>query len=1615
MVQRPHSKSDLDQIRNHDIRRRAQALAYENADYGVADRLRRLAKTYPGMSPGTAYSLAQSGFGPSETAEKLWQLELRSNTQRMPGQRVSGRHNRVTEDVEVESSKLKLKRLLDPEKAVERFNDLMDENRDVPQGMPGLVTSDTFEKLTRDHPKVWASLPEKTRKRLVKQYYDPEQGKNDPGLIGGATQLATKALTPVTHEVDTDIPVLSQVQEGGKALIRGTGTVAQAGQESVAGIIRQYADPSKLFGPDPMAPQEVVEQTTLYQATRRGGILGAATETGTGYIPDPRSKAAQAAAEAARRYSPYLIGGHAWTPGRALADTFSEPEDDLFKIASGTVDLTVALKADPASAFLNVTSMARRSKELIVADNVFDQGLVVAQRDGFVPVKWSEHSLSPAVQRKFEDMAAEPSAFEVHRNTGLPYYNAKGDEVAGRVARAKTADEVAAIYEENLKEVGKPQWAPASRSFQRWRTDLPGIGKPIQVGADTDLNEFASQIDRWLVNLNADYAVRKQFGDEIATVGNDALKQRKVVDTFLRAYGEGLRAYGAPDDLIQDGVKFMRKEYFDDLAYNHSMTEDTSLFNPSGVAVGDTQLHLTDADGFPLMPEDVQQGMRIGKLGDSMLEEQLFHNVVYLPNPRDVRHAVSKYNKFARHPLYQNASDLADMGMNLWKQVTLARIATGLRITGEEQFRLAAYGLASLTRHPMTAASFIIGNPDSRWIERAYRISEENPSLLPFTIAADAFKKKVGRTPSKLYQPHGIQLNPLADALYRRYEAVEGSQRVFLGGFHNVNVLNPNAEHARLIPEGLGDTIMRMREDDLAMAIVFADDLNDVKEAFRNGSLKHYRDYIASYPQKHAVGYDDIAADAVVDDYAASIKRLTGGNRELQEALRTGSIRGRRIYDGRGNVRQAARSEFERIITEGRDARLRLNSGELTQEQIDELTPHNIPDEVAVPRERGFTDAQNRRVLRRLDNGLNYLLDAFLTRPSNYFSRNLMTQQVFLSSMEEAFPYIDNAGRKKILGYMDDANLSKKTKERFRYMDSRLTRIEEASAGPQKFKSAAEYEAQRLAGMKPLPKEHTLTYEEAGEIAARRAINETKEVLYDLSRRNQGMDMLRLLFPFGEAYKEVTTRWMKLIWGNKAVLRRLEQGIYAARESGSSAIYSAVGIPDTPVDVTDPTQGIQGLWQKDQFGNEVFLYPGSNLITEKLFGVPVPLKGSVQGLNLVGNGIPGVGPMIQFPAAWLLSNKPSTDGIRKMIFPVGPPEVSDIFPGFVGKGWKAIFGNPNTDRIFGATVADVAKYLASTKDYDLHGPNAQEEMSRLMDDATKGARGVYMIRAMGQYSLPSAPSPQWLVHDKKGRLTMLWAMADWYHKKAEDPNIGYDEAFRMFLDKFGTRNWFTPQPKTAAITPNAPLSTDEYAWARENPDLKKKFPKTYGLWAPPDGDGDLDSYAYEAQFESGERVALTPEKMLRLAHHRLANMSYNDFKIQFGNSISQSEEILLREYRTQLVREFPGYKDDPINFTRKDVLIAELERAVDEDTLRRNPIMRPLREYLENRAALLLSVQRKGVGSFKAQAATTESIALWSLGEELVDKYPSFQRMWDSVFKGELQTVDTTLGTIDNG
>lgn len=632
-------------------------------------------------------------------------------------------------------------------------------------------------------------------------------------------------------------------------------------------------------------------------------------------------------------------------------------------------------------------------------------------------------------------------------------------------------------------------------------------------------------------------------------------------------------------------------------------------------------------------------------------------------------------------------------------------------------------------------------------------------------------------------------------------------------------------------------------------------------------------------------------------------------------------------------------------------------------EIADEFIPAMLPKPRLKAQERGWRA--------QLDGLVDGLFSVFLSRPSDVASRSPLYAQKLWQEAERLLPFMTDELRDLTVANARKANLPRK----------QIDRIVARSA------RGGDGTIDELMTVEKLTHAH--------------AASEVKRLLYDLANRSQFTEVMRVIMPFAEPWRETLTTWGRLVHEQPRVLRRGQQLVEGARGAG--------------------------FFYTDGFGEEKFAYPGGHLLA-KLAGVPadagqVDLVANASGVNLLAQGfLPGFGPVVQLPAGMLLdrADNPALDGLRDFVIPFGAQEgpdspgswVDSLLPAWMKRLVTAWNADPESDRVYANTVMDVASMLATSGEYtDPLGTIGPEDANRLIADAKRHARRLYVIRGLAQSTLPTGPQPHMSVDTPDG-LVALRALSDEYRRMQEDTDAGgYDTALERFVEKFGFDATLALQPKSKAIRYRS-TSKEGADWERRHRDLVDRFPLAGAFFAPDSADALLDVTAYRRQLESGDREALQPDEVVQLHNRMLGSLAVAQAERQLGDAATTREgRELLSRIRADLRREFPGYgvQVGIPQGARPEQVIAEFARAIEDPELADTPVAEATREWLRlrklaDRWAVELDGRASGFQRAKAAAPVRE----WLRREasELLAEYPEWTNAYERVFARELEQAD---------
>jgi hypothetical protein len=333
---------------------------------------------------------------------------------------------------------------------------------------------------------------------------------------------------------------------------------------------------------------------------------------------------------------------------------------------------------------------------------------------------------------------------------------------------------------------------------------------------------------------------------------------------------------------------------------------------------------------------------------------------------------------------------------------------------------------------------------------------------------------------------------------------------------------------------------------------------------------------------------------------------------------------------------------------------------------------------------------------------------------------------------------------------------------------------------------------------------------------------------------------------------------------------------------------------------------------------------------------------------------------------------------------------------------QKIFASPNNDRDFANTAFEMARYLVSTKDYNL---NSQDAIDKTNQAATGMARRMYVLRTLASFSLPGAPQLEYKGADEQGHLYTQYALINEF-KKLQDQDYG--TATQKFLEKFGEGALLYMQPKSKG---GPPPVDDMYKWVQENPDIAHKYPEVFSLFGP--HAGAFSSSYYDAQIASGQRQSLKPEEAERLANHRVAEMVWRTAKDKIGANATQAQQDYLNTLKDKLLKAYPGFEPTPRDISKVPRMITQITQAMTDPKMSETDIGQAAQVYLAARNKAMGAAKAAGDKTF-ATATGQVGTRNWlrNVGKALVQIEPGFAEMWDQVFSREMRIDEPKVAAL---
>lgn len=1385
------------------------------------------------------------------------------------------------------------------------------------------------------------------------------------------TLLNSAVLEPVKGTVRTGLSVLSAPWEELQALISSAGEVVlDEGDEFEKGGGFTLGT---LFGDLGNLGTDLGEFWDNYtnKAARSGfGLaIGRATRgeslgLGEGWLP-----AGEVFEQREKDKMRLQLDGEFITAGRLAARDVTEPGTGAYQFVSGLVDATGAIVADPAYLGLKSVSGIKNAHKAFQS-----YGLIGSARKTVAPKRVDDY-LRSGVGRRLTSWLTEQSdvrqVWEATGRTSLP--------LARRIAATGNETEMADLLSRTLGTVirEKPTAGFVNRQAGRVSNDygrLFGGGAVVRKQLDahnwrvhrdmpgTKINP--SDVDRAAVDLEGwmraarmgDEAVSRHL-TELARIGEDNPTGVLSVARQIMGDAEGV--------LVSEwGVNPATARRLTKMVTDYSSAHRAYNFDDLGRHV-DSLAPLRVNVGGEILDASPTAGIVSDLIGTGFA----------LPDVREIRRAtpaVRQMQKLMMSNLWKGSVDGMDAIMStVWKPLQLLRGAYTVRVIGEEQVRMGASGYDSLASHPLRAISWMLGaDPKSKLGQRLGKGLEGDWEV------ATRLRKALGGGPdvdpavgrggvsllgerfdsTEVFQHTDAMSRGAAghagmpgEILTGRYVRAQRGDDVFHKGWADRLAHVGNDPVMQRLAGGLSPADVKSIRRNVADWSPTGSEFDDAFEWFWSGSGQKFRQELAIAHKESGLGGKllndrNAAKEYLRQNFGDQLDRLTGRDSDLLSMIGTGKL-GDDI-----NIRQLGAN---RKLTQ----RLRDN--------YDDAAPNYVPVEDTL-----VSSTPGSRTAQRLNDGVDRLFDTLMSKPTNFLSRSPAFRQMYWQRADELLEFAPRAVQEDIIRAARDANVPRHIMEK---MAGRVLK----GAGDR---------VESLGDVDVLAKAF--------------ALDGTKKLLYDLSKRSQLFDMGRIAFPFGEAWKEIITSWGRIMYHNPQAARRAQQVIHGARGGDQD--------PTTGFFHTDPTTN-----------EEVFSYPDFGLFSA-LAGTGdtgrVTPVGRVAGLNVVSATVlPGFGPMIQIPVQNLVPNTPKFEELHSIVSPFGSQPGDTIgqqigasfTPAWAEKIQTAVFSDPKKDRLFANTAMDVMRALHRTGDYPIDSPQA---VQKLYDDAVFKARLLYFVRGFAQSTLPTGPSFQWDTADVRGNLVPVKLLSDELRRMTADEYDGDRQAaFIEWTRRFGVDNVLAIQAKSQSLL-ERPVTETGDRWLRNNPDLERTYPLTVGLFAPEDPVGEFDYSAYLRQFETGARAPITPDEMVALANNFLGQVEYQQARLVAARRPGPQSAAWLASIRDDIAVRRPGFDGwvaDRVREQRPEIdqQIAELRDAIRVPALGGSQGGQGTIKYF---SALAIAEQMTArlpgnVRSYQtAKSAAPIRAFLRATAQDIIGQHPGFARVWESVFSREL-------------
>ncbi len=612
------------------------------------------------------------------------------------------------------------------------------------------------------------------------------------------------------------------------------------------------------------------------------------------------------------------------------------------------------------------------------------------------------------------------------------------------------------------------------------------------------------------------------------------------------------------------------------------------------------------------------------------------------------------------------------------------------------------------------------------------------------------------------------------------------------------------------------------------------------------------------------------------------------------------------------------------------------------------------------------------------------------------------------------------------------------------YLDNAEARL--ASAPDKAVKLARERQInQELADVAEHYRSESDLFSRVNEQAAQVAADRVQPFVDDHRIKSQFAEVGRNLMPFFWAQEQTARRWLSSALIDPSGIRKMQLGMHGLRS--------------------------MGVIRKNQYGDDVFVYPGSTALQETIGRIPVfgdmqkvpvtmPLTGQAAYTVpfLQDMGVPSASPIVTIPLKLAAEQFPELAAVRDATLPPGAeqtPWYQDLMPATAARLIHTVAAGPDSDRDFAAAqLQTIATMEANHMHLTTAVEHAEDKVNQLIEKGAKPEKIAEAQRAFedakdarnkdgvpGPGATPTqidvfmerTANQARIMLATKAFLGFLGPTAP-----TADRSNPFTEEYQTLLSKLPVQDAFaafvknhpdaTPYTVFASQTPSGasvPATSTVDQWIDGNKDTITRFPMAAGWLAPHGGNQAYDDQAYAQQLAVGLRVRQSPEETWREMKFKEASGPYFQMQEDFQTAAASTSDD---QARKGIEDEWADWRDSylkihgtfaemlrtPAAAERRQKVIEQMAEMVNDPRTEVTPHLRLARELVTEHQVFTneldkLSGDTTGAAN-KRKLFLRNQFSDW--GDRFVRQHPQLAGLWHGVYAQEVNPRDLLLDNI---